>query len=117
MINDKLRITRLISLRLSSVHRGKENAITRKDLLNFARFHEPLIEDRELRKIYSELIPAVSSQTGIYWPVTEEELLDFKAYLKKKAISIFNRWQRVAVAHPELGDQRNLFDAPSQEKR
>lgn len=102
-------------------HRGKENAIKRKDLLLYCnhfvvRYHPYLIgslTDRELRNIYCQL-PLVSSNAGIFWPIRKEELYEFQAYLKKKAIPLFNRYKMVAEKHQDLMEhgeviQWNLF--------
>jgi len=108
MIIEREKLSRLLSLRLSTLHRGKENTIKRKDLLNFARYYEPKIEDRELRKIYS-MLPVACCSKGIFWPVTEKELLELRSYFKKKAIAVFLRWNRIAASHPEIGEQRYLW--------
>lgn len=82
-------------------HRGKEQAITRDRLLNFCRAYDLHITDREMRRLYSEL-PVIADESGIYWPVTKDEVEGYKIYLHKKAIPLFERWNRVAKFHPKL---------------
>ena len=82
-------------------HRGKDNAIKRERLLAFCRIFEPDISDREMRRLYSEL-PVIADESGTYWPLTKDEVEDYKQYLRKKALPLFARWNRVAKFHPRL---------------
>lgn len=95
---------------LRAHHRGRANAITREDLLNYLHSLGYGLSDRDLREIYAEL-PIVSSSRGLFWPESRAELEEYRLYLKAKAIPLFERWQRVAQAHPELIDaqQGELF--------
>ena len=102
-------------------HRGKENAITRKELLSYCNsyayrqypFFRGTFTDRQLRIAYSQL-PVASCNTGIFWPIRQEELYEFQAYLKKKAIPLFKRYKMMAEEHwnlmkPDDTIQWNLF--------
>jgi len=95
---------------LRSYHRGKARAITRKALLTLCYEAGYQVNDRELRAIYAEL-PVCTCDKGIFWPETTAELDEYRRYLKAKAIPLFERWNRVAAAHPELIDtrQKELF--------
>jgi len=82
-------------------HCGKENAIKRDDLLKYAQLWDLEMNDRELRRIYSQL-PVVSSEEGIFWPLRTEEIEEFKFYLLKKVNPMIKRFRMVAQAHPHL---------------
>lgn len=90
---------------LRTHHRGKVRAITREALREYLREMGYEMSDRDLREIYSTL-PVVTCEHGIFWPETAAELQEYRSYLKAKAIPLFERWQRVAQAHPELIDAR-----------
>jgi len=88
-------------------HSGRENAITRD---RFMSKHVPafIISDREFRNIYSQL-PIVTCEKGGYYPIREEEILEYRDYLRKKAIPLFERFKMVCEAHPELaGDEEQM---------
>ena len=108
-----MNLSKQILTHLKIEHRGKENAIKRRDLLGYVQHFEPYLTDRELRNIYCQL-PVISSEAGIFWPVRQTELWEFQAYLKKKAIPLFNRFKMVAEGHRDLmklndSIQWNLF--------
>ncbi|MFW6124371.1 MAG: hypothetical protein ACOC5G_04035 [Acidobacteriota bacterium] len=87
--NRTLKMIRIYSI----FHRGKENAITRADFLD--RFGNRLnIEDRDLRRLYSYFSICTCNRGG-FWPVREEEVEEFKVYLRKKALAHFTRWSRL----------------------
>ena len=93
-------------------HSGKENAITRSSFI--FRYLDGIvgISDREFRNVYSQL-PIVTCSKGGYYPIRKEEILEYRDYLRKKAIPLFQRWNRVRQAHPELAmnaEQLGLFD-------
>jgi len=94
-------------------HRGKENAITREAFLLRYSGQIPELTDRIFRKIYSEL-PICTCERGGYWPVRKSEILEYREYLKKKAIPLFERWKRVSESHIELMngemEQQGLFE-------
>ena len=96
-----MNLSEIILSKFRQQHEGKENAIKRKDLLSYCQYFEPDLTDRELRNIYCQL-PLVSSSAGIFWPIRKEELYEFQAYLKKKAIPLFNRYKMVAEKHRHL---------------
>ena len=92
-------------------HLGKENAITRSSFI--FRYLDGIvgISDREFRNIYSQL-PIVTCSKGGYYPIRREEILEYRDYLRKKAIPLFSRFKRVCDAHSGLiGDikQMELF--------
>ena len=98
--------------KIARKHRGKERAIRREDLLQYVQLFEPTVTDRVLRNIYSKL-PVCTCDQGIFYPIRESEMVDYQAYLKSKAIPLFDRWKMVAQAHPHLvpakGKQMELF--------
>jgi len=102
-----LYLTLLIAQEIEANHRGKENAIKRKDLLSYCQYFEPDLTDRELRNIYCQL-PVVSCDKGIFYPIRISEVEEFRVYLRKKALPLFERWQRVASIHYK-GKQLELF--------
>lgn len=109
----KLMLSSIILAKIRGDHRGKENAIKRRDLLLYAQQKDIHLTDRELRKIYCEL-PVCSSERGIFWPVTSEEIDEYYIYLRAKAIPLFERWRRVAKQHSKLlshkySEQMELF--------
>lgn len=111
-IEDRKIFYPLIEEKLKRAHRGKENAITRKELLKFAKAWKPNITDREIRIIYSQL-PVCTCEKGIFYPIRKEEIQDYKIYLKKKIWAMLARWEKVVQAHPNLfsedGEQRKLW--------
>jgi len=102
-----MNLSQAILTKIESEHRGKESAIKRRNLLTYARIIEPDLTDRQLRNIYCQL-PVASCDKGIFYPVTVAELEEYRDYLRKKAISLFERWQRVAEVHYN-GRQLKLF--------
>jgi len=110
-----MELSEIILDKIKCNHRGKENAIKRKDLLLFCAEHGygeyPYLmislTDRQLRNIYSQL-PVVTCNKGIFYPIRREEVEEFREYLRKKAIPLFERWKRVADVHLD-GKQMELF--------
>jgi len=101
-------------------HSGKENAITRGNFVfkyNYQSLWEnkwdrwPDITDRQFRQIYSQL-PICTCDKGGFYPIRKEEILEYRDYLRKKAIPLFERFNRVRDAYPELAkdvQQLELF--------
>jgi len=91
---------------------GKENAITRKE---FIRRHSGTgvvqldITDRQFRQIYSQL-PICTCDKGGFYPTRKEEILEYRDYLRKKAIPLFERFRRVCNAHPGLIDNEGQLE-------
>lgn len=105
-----MNISKIILAKLMQDHAGKENAIKRKDLLEFARGYDRDISDRELRDIYCRL-EVCSCNEGIFYPVRASEIRDFKYYLIKKVRPMRDRWEMVAMKHSTLMafEQMELF--------
>ena len=92
-------------------HPGKKMAITRNDFFKEYWKNLPELSDRQFRNIYSKL-PIVTCEKGGYYPIRKEEILEYRDYLRKKAIPLFERFRRVCEAHPQLADdavQLELF--------
>ena len=94
-------------------HAGRENAITRAKFISKHRWFglRPFLylSDREFRRIYSQL-PIVTCEKGGFYPIRTEEILEYRDYLRKKAIPLFERFKRVCDAHPELWDDMDQLD-------
>ena len=90
-------------------HSGKENAVTRSSFI--FRYLDGIvgISDREFRNIYSQL-PIVTCSQGGYYPIRKEEILEYRDYLRKKAIPLFSRFRMVCDAHPGLADDMLQLD-------
>ena len=92
-------------------HSGKEKAITRAKFMEKNSWRLPEMTDRQFRAIYSQL-PIVTCEKGGFYPTCRVEIDEYRKYLHKKAISLFERFQRVCIAHPDLAgdiDQLELF--------
>ena len=110
-------LSEIILDKIKLYHRGKENAIKRKDLLSFCvkcgygeyPYLIASLTDRQLRNIYCQL-PVATCEKGIFWPVTPEEKEEFRIYLRKKALPLFDRWKMFAKVHcNDAGKQMELF--------
>ena len=102
-----MELSEQILTKLGYENRGKKNAIKRRDLLHYAQHYNPYITDRQLRNIYCQL-PVVTCDKGIFYPIRTSEVQEFREYLRKKAIPLFERWKRVADVHLK-GEQMELF--------
>jgi len=69
-------------MRVLQAHRGRENAMPRRDLLERLRLFRPELTDRTMRDLYSTL-PCCSSPDGLFIPRTPEEVQAFKDYVTK----------------------------------
>jgi len=96
-----MNLSEIILEKIKADHQGKENACKRRYLLSYARYFDPDLTDRQLRNIYCQL-PVATCNEGIFWPIRSRELYEFQAYLKKKAIPLFNRYKMVAEEHWNL---------------
>jgi len=95
---------------------GKENAITRRKFIKRHRWHPkykqwrlPIMSDRHFRQLYSQL-PICTCDKGGYYPIRREEILEYRDYLRKKAIPLFQRYDMVCQAHPELIDDEGQIE-------
>ena len=91
---------------------GKENAITREEFMlthSGARVFKLGITDRQFRQIYSQL-PICTCSNGGFYPIRPEEILEYRDYLRKKAIPLFERFRRVCDAHSGLIDDAKQLD-------
>jgi len=102
-----LQLSKLILEKIRHYHKGKVNAIKRADLLSYCQIFDLDLEDRHFRNIYVKLPIATCSQ-GLFWPMTIEEKREFKDFLWKRAISIFDRYKNFDKAHAK-GKQMDLF--------
>ncbi len=103
-----MNLSEIILEKIKKHHRGKENAIKRKDLLTIINFvYDGELTDRELRNIYCQL-PVISSEVGIFWPIRSKELDEFEAYCRKKALPLFIRVKMVMKEHEGLRAEKYI---------
>ena len=90
-------------------HSGKENAITRSSFI--FRYLDDImgISDRQFRQVYSQL-PICTCDKGGFYPIRKDEILEYRDYLRKKAIPLFSRFKRVCDAHPDLADDEGQLE-------
>lgn len=113
-----MNLSGIILEKIKAHHRGKEKAITRKELLRYCNLHEDKLipwfddfTDRQLRNAYCQL-PVISCNAGIFWPIRKEELDEFEEYCRKKALPLFTRVKMVMEKHRDLrpGIQKELWE-------
>ena len=69
-------------MQILSAHRGRANAIPRRELAEkIERRFATHVDDRKLRSIYATL-PVCSCNEGIFIPRTPEEVRDYRDYLR-----------------------------------
>ncbi len=109
----------LVGNTIMEIIRAHNNKIKRADLLDelFSRgllthFKKREDADRAMRDICAKIVPVCSSNDGYYIPITREEVLAFKSYMRKKAYPLFARWDFIAQSYPELlePEQMKLFE-------
>ena len=104
----EMNLSEIILEKIKKHHRGKENAIKRKDLLVFIHLYEiTALTDRELRNVYCQL-PVISSEAGIFWPIRQLELDEFEEYCRKKALPLFIRVKMVMEEHKDLRAEKYI---------
>jgi hypothetical protein len=91
-------------MRVMQGHKGRANAMPRRDLLEHLRLYRIGLSDRECRELYSGL-PICSCSEGLFLPQTVAEVQDFKAYIAKawgpiqahrRCATIFSFYPRLA---------------------
>jgi len=100
-------------MRIMSGHRGKLNAMNRRDLLAHLQLFRPTLNDREMRELYGGL-PICSCSEGLYLPTSSVDVLEFKEYLTKKSgpIIAYRRVATILAFYPRLAppaEQLGLF--------
>ena len=101
MIIDKYVSRKILEFLRDEKALGRYHAIPHEAILNRIRIFEPEINDREFRRIYSEL-PICACDCGLYIPIEPADLVAFRDYMKGKAIPLFDRVKKVWAAYPEL---------------
>ena len=78
-MNDQLLRVKLLAF--MSAHRGREKAITRDDVLFAMQAHDPSLNDRSFRDLYSTLpiCSTASKPYGLYLPTSQDEVESFLA--------------------------------------
>ena len=100
-------------MRVMQGHKGRVDAMTRKDLMAHLQLFRPTLSDREMREIYSTL-PLCSSPEGLYLPTSTAEVLEFRDYLTKAwgPIVAHRRCATIYAYYPKLippAEQLGLF--------
>lgn len=110
-------------MQILSSHRGRENAIPRKELAEkLERRFAIFIEDRKLRSIYSTL-PICSCEDGIFIPRTPGEIQKYREYLRPHMApeKVQARITILLTTWPHLvspvGRQLEMFDGSRMEVR
>lgn len=68
-------------MRVLQAHRGRENAMPRRDMLERLRLFMPELNDRGQRRLYAEL-PVATCPEGLFIPRTQAEVAEFRKYLE-----------------------------------
>ena len=112
-----MNLPELILTKLKAGHRGRENAIKRKDLLLYlynigAIAYMTETEDRKIRLLIDEMPRICSSLDGYYIAREKADVDQSISHLNKKAMAILKKIRRKKEAYPQyyLGDQMELFD-------
>lgn len=114
--------TRMRIMQIMASHRGRENAIPRRELADKLHRFAINLEDRALRSIYSTL-PICSCEDGLFIPRTPEEVRDYRDYLRPhmapekvqaRITILLTTWPHL-VSDP--GVQLEMFDGARTEGR
>jgi len=106
-------------MRIMSGHRGRSNALSRRDLLAHLQLFRPTLSDREMRELYSGL-PICSCAEGLFLPDHQnipkgvQEVLEFKTYLTKQSgpIVAYRRCATIYAYYPKLVPPACQMDLP-----
>jgi hypothetical protein len=91
------------TMRVLQAHRGRQNAMPRRDLWARLTLFNPRLSDRDLREIYSRL-PVCSCPEGLFIPATADEVREFKEYIRKSwgPIVAHRRVATIVAYYPKL---------------
>jgi hypothetical protein len=107
-------IVRLRIMQILAHHRGRPNAIPRKELIDKLRHYCIDLDDRKIREAYASL-PICSSESGLFIPTNTTEVQAFAEYLRPhmgpdkiaaRVGIIYSTWPALT---PAYGVQSNLF--------
>ena len=113
---------RMRIMQIMASHRGRENAIPRRELADKLHRFAIDLEDRALRNIYSTL-PICSCNDGIFIPRTPEEVQKYREYLRPhmspekvqaRITILLTTWPHLAAGP---GVQLEMFDGSRAEAR
>ena len=101
----------IILKKLLRDHRGINNAIKRKNLLQYCKVYDPALTDRELRRIVKEIPLICTCERGYFIAQKAWEVEHSIEYLKKK---IFPLWENIRNLEESYSDilsspQKELF--------
>jgi hypothetical protein len=88
-------------MEMMQAHRGREKAVPREKIFLALKVFAPDLTDRKFRDMYCNL-PICSCEEGLFLPKRPEEVLEFREYLRKKAIPMLERYKRILAYYPEL---------------
>lgn len=71
--------------------------------------------ERAMRAIIAQM-PLCSCAHGHFIPQSKEEILNFREYLRKKAIAMFERWKILRRAYPRIFDDIDQLELFSEEE-
>ena len=92
-------------------HVGREQAIKRRDLLQYLHDLGHEITDREMRAIIEQVPLICSGSGGYYLAKTAEDYRQAITYIQKKIYPLFEKIKRKEQAYPEFSKpgQMELF--------
>ncbi len=82
-------------------HRGRENAVPRRELHFHLHRFVPEMKDRAMRKLY-EGLPLASCKAGLFVPLTPREADEFKGLCERKAKKILVKYATLVAYYPNL---------------
>jgi hypothetical protein len=80
-------------------HRGKQNAITRREFFDRYGYRFPDLTDREFRHIYADTLRLPTCQKGIFYPEHPNELDEFEADCISRINKISERLRETRRMH------------------
>lgn len=91
-------------MELMQAHKGRERAVPRERIFLELKIFSPDLTDRKFRDMYCHL-PVASCSEGLFLPVNSAEVVEFREYLRKKAIPMLERYRRVLAYYPDLSPE------------
>jgi len=101
----------IILKKLLRDHRGIDNAIKRKDLLQYCWQFDPNLTDRELRRIVKEIPLICTCEKGYFIAQKAWEVKHSIEYLKKKIFPLWEVIRNLEKAYSDVlsNPQQELF--------
>lgn len=101
----------IILKKLIRDHRGINNAIKRKNLLQYCKVYDPTLTDRELRKLVKEIPLICTCEKGYFIAQRDWEVKYSIQYLKKKIYPLWEDIRKIEKAYSKIlgNHQQELF--------